>query len=189
MRTADFIAAAPRLGCTFKKTGTGDPRWTRLLVIRPDGVTVGRLSFKDDVLTNNKEYKSRAYSMPIDESDRVYAAVSYFEFTGEFLEGFDAMVEQARREVAEDLARKKEARKKLPVKKRPKLMGRDPRLVMYDILRRKIDARRQTEATRSAGAQDNEIVVHSEGHGDVPVSRCAAQALNAGQCHGQPVGR
>jgi hypothetical protein len=108
-------------------------------------------------LTNVKEYKGDMERAPIDESDRVYAAIRYFTETGQKLECFDELVEVAIENAKEDLERKLEARKLLPQKKRSRIWGKDPRMEMYKLLRELINEHR----SQTIGTEDHEEHVSS----------------------------
>ena len=134
MNADHMIANQDALGCKFECKQTEHPRFMRMFVIRPDGVTIGRLTVLDGGVAGFKQYKREGCQSPIDESDRVYAYILYFLATGAVLNVFDELVKMAHANVASDLAAKIAARELLPSKKRKPIKGKDVRRELFRLV-------------------------------------------------------
>ena len=64
----------------FDIAGTGSPNWVRVFVIRPDGCTIGRLSFNNRKLANIKWYKDKLQGnkIELDDSDEIACRFNWF---------------------------------------------------------------------------------------------------------------
>jgi hypothetical protein len=187
MNIRSLMADAANLGCTMKRVRTGDPRWKRVFVTRPDNCQIGRLSFKDDLLTNWKWYKSDMVDYELDESDKVYAAIEYYIGTGGQILGegiWEAIIETAHENVQLDLEIKKANRAHLPPSKNRKaLKGKSPRREAYRLLRELIkeaneDGRSPCERKTSAGEAGAAHAADNEDH--CPGSDHSADAEDLG---------
>lgn len=96
----------------------GEIGWVRVFVIRPDGCTIGRLSFKNTKLEFIKWYKDKLYGndIELDNSDEIAYRFNWFISNGKKLthEKYLEFVKKAKEMVPIINARKVKKRLSLP---------------------------------------------------------------------------
>ena len=77
---------------TLKISKTNSPHWMRVFVVRQDGCTIARLSFKNGSLYSQKWYKENTGAnhavglISLDDSDRIKWKFAFYRATGKTLE-------------------------------------------------------------------------------------------------------
>lgn len=134
-KTKELITAC---GASYHEVDCGGNGWVRLFVIRPDGVTCGKIAFYRGECGGFKSYK-RDYIRTVDATDRVFFRLSR-AMCGKSLisdDDFDRLESDALEICRADLREKQAWRDKNPPKPgktRKKITGRNPRIVLRSLI-------------------------------------------------------
>lgn len=128
-------SAAIALGFNLDFMTTGQGRWVRAFVKTVDGVSIGRISIEDGEIYNIKSYK-REYHREIDETDFVFMRFGRYLTDGYVVprKTFEMLAAKAEDLTVKDVNAKQYARMVKNVKRTGKIVGRNPRAFLVDLI-------------------------------------------------------
>jgi len=142
MTVQEFEEMANILRFKYRMASTGSPSWRRAFILRSDGASVGRFSFKDGRVAFIKNYK-RSHFEGLDETDFIFLRIHRYMKDGVAISAdlYSDLIITAKHHRQQDLEEKEAWRRAHPKrnpdgteKRRKRLHGRNLRHVLAELV-------------------------------------------------------